>query len=218
MQDCGTQLCAPGDVNCTIRCKTARDLDYHIERNHTTVGIAQKFHSETKLAAFFDANGIVYDRDWTNRISFRDCKNIEGGKVSARPDFFLTSYSAKLQVVFLVGNDEMQHRYYECDSARVHNIVQALDQTAEFKDVPIVYVRFNPHSYWRDGVLFSHTLEAGHRILLETIHTISREDIRPGLNLVYVHYDQTDGELDIYRDTSENVFATLHKTCVLRTV
>jgi len=218
MQEGGTQIFKEDGICCTVRTQTEQDMAYHIERNHTVEGIGRKFHSETKLAAFFDSKNIVYDRDWANRVSFRSCKSIEGGHVSARPDFFLLQKSADLNVVFLVGNDEFEHRFYPCDSRRTHNIVQALEQTSEFRSVPIVYVRFNPHHHWRDNKLFSYSLEQGHDILLNTIESVQKEDIRPGLNLVYVHYDQTEGQLDIFRDTKENDFAELHKGCVIKLV
>jgi hypothetical protein len=218
MQDGGTQIWKEGDIRCSIRTLTNRDMMYHIERHHTEEGIASKFASENKLAQFFDSKNVLYDRDWANRISFTTCKSIEGNRVSARPDFRLLQRSIELEAVFLVGNDEFEHRFYACDSQRMHNIVQALEQTLEFKGVPIVYCRFNPHSYWKDGVLHSHKLERGHEILWQTIQYIKKEDIHPGLNLVYVHYDQTDGKLDIFENTTDNDYALLHKACVIKIV
>lgn len=218
MQDGGTQLCQTGDVCCNVRTLTEFDMLYHIERNHTIEGIAMKFQSETKLAHFFDLKGVLYDRDWTNRICFNGCKAIEGRQVSARPDFYLLNESVELGVVFLVGNDEFEHRYYACDSQRVHNIVQALEQTSEFRNIPIVYIRFNPHHYWRNSVLCSHSLENGHSILWRTIKSIRKDDIHPGLNLVYVHYDMTNDKLDIFESAEDNDYALLHKECIIKLV
>jgi len=218
MQDGGTQVWKEGDIRCSIRTLTEQDMMYHIERNHTKEGIASKFDSENKLSQFFDSKNTLYDRDWANRICFTTCKSIEGNRVSARPDFRLLQRSIELEVIFLVGNDEFEHRFYACDSQRMHNIVQALEQTPEFRGVPIVYCRFNPHSYWKDGILHSHKLERGHEILWQTIQSIKKEDIHPGLNLVYVHYDQTDGKLDIFENTTDNDYALLHKACVIKIV
>jgi hypothetical protein len=47
----------------------------------------------------------------------------------------------------IVGCDEFQHRRYPCDLQRTWNILSALDQTDEFKSVPILYLRVNPHFY-----------------------------------------------------------------------
>jgi len=218
MQDGGTQLWAGGDILCSIRTKTALDMDVHIERNHTTEGIGKKLHSETKLAEFFKSKNIAIERDWMNYIKFKYCKNIEGNSTSARPDFFLPEYSALLKAIVIIGNDEFAHRKYPCDFRRVYNIVQALQQTDEFKDVPILYIRFNPHGYHRDGMFYSHSLAIGHEILLCTLQNINVTELKRGLNLVYIHYDQTDGKLDIFKPNEENNYGELLNDCILLTV
>ena len=214
MQDGGLQICTNGDIQCTIRCKTERDLHYHIQRHHTEEGIAKKFHSETKLAEFFDSNGIKYERDWMNRISFRSCKNIEGGKQSARPDFFLVEKSVELGCIFLVGNDEFAHRQTKCEFQRLYNIMQALQQADGFKDVPIVYVRFNPHFYRIDGKFYDLPLEKAHAILLEKINSITKEHITKSTNLLYVNYDMQDGKLCIF-EGDEDDYSQLYRETVI---
>jgi len=218
MQDGGDQQCGETDIPCSIRTKTARDMDVHIERNHTVEGIGKKLQSETKLAEFLKSKDIAIERDWMNYIKFTYCKNIQGDSTSARPDFFLSEYSALLNAIVLIGNDEFGHRQYPCDLKRVFNIVQALQQTKEFTDVPILYIRFNPHGYHRDGVYYSHSLAMGHEILLCTLQNITAAELKRGLNLVYIHYDQTDGELDIFKPNEENNYGEVLKDCVLLTV
>lgn len=213
MQDGGTQLWSEGDILCNIRCKMALDLDLHIERNHTFEGIGRKLHSETKLAEFLTSNNIAFDRDWLNHIRFTNCKNIEGGYSSARPDFFLPEESARLGAVTLIGNDEFAHRQYSCDLKRTFNIVNALEQTDEFKGVPILYIRFNPHAYHRDGVHYSHPLNVGHQVILSTLQKIV--NLKPGLNLVYIHYDRTNGLLDVLKQDEGNDFTQILKECLL---
>jgi hypothetical protein len=213
MQDGGTQLYQPGDVQCMIRCDTQRDMDFHIERNHTVEGIGKKLQSETKLAEFFTSKGMPFDRDWVNRLSFKNCNNIEGKQSSARPDFFLPVESARLKAIVIVGNDEFCHRYTSCDLRRTWNIVQSLDQTEEHKDVPILYIRLNPHAYRRDGIYFNHSLASVHKLLLKTLKKI--QSVKPGLNLVYIHYDRTDGQLDIFKANEDDDFGPILKDCVL---
>ena len=214
MQDGGTQLWAQGNLVCSIRCKNERDMEYHVERNHTVEGIGKKLHSETKLAEFFTAKDVPFDRDWTNRITFNGCKNIEGGHSSARPDFFLPAESARLGALVLVGNDEFAHRQYACDFQRVFNITQALEQHPDFKGVPLLYLRFNPHHYWRDAVCFSQPLHVGHELLLSTLRSIT--EVRPGVNLVYVQYDRTEGVLDIPFRRHERLRLHLRVMCFQR--
>jgi hypothetical protein len=176
-------------------------------------GIGKKFQSEAKLAAFLTTNNIAFDRDWANRINFKTCDNIQGGHASARPDFYLPEWSARLGCVVLIGNDEFAHRKYACDFRRIWNIATALEQTDEFAGVPILYIRFNPHHYFRDGVCFSHDLEDSHATLLETLQSI--ESVQPGVNLVYIHYDRTDNVLDIFNEDPENDYPQLFEDCVM---
>jgi len=209
--DNSTELFENNGLPCSIRCKTSLHLDYHIQRNHTIDGIASKFESETKLAKFFDQHNISYDRDWLNLISFKGCKNIESGSVSARPDFYLHAYSVKLKCIFLVGNDEFAHRHnYPCEFKRMFNIVQALQNVPEQKDIPVVYVRFNPHNFRIDKKYFDRKLELGHDLLLRTIDSFT--DLRPGLNLIYVQYDMTNNQLEVFRDNDD--YSRLLQPCV----
>ncbi len=84
-QDGETQLWQDGDVKCTILFDVKQKGTWIII---TTEGIGAKLESETKLAEFFDAMQIQYDRDWVNRISFKQCQAIKGKQSSPRSDFF----------------------------------------------------------------------------------------------------------------------------------
>ena len=218
MQDCGLQLAQEqGDLQCTIRCNTLLDLDYHIQRHHTEEGIARKFHSEQKLAEFFQSRDISFDRDWLNRVAFQTCKNIEGHKQSARPDFYLHAKSAELGCVFLVGNDEFAHRQTKCEFQRMFNIANALEQTSEFAGVPIVYVRFNPHFYHKDGKLFDMPLDKAHDLLLNTINSFTRVPHK-GVNLVYVNYDTRDNKLCIFDESHDDDYCHLFQDTVVANI
>ncbi len=221
MQDYGFQKCSKSDVCCTVRCATLRHMDYHIQRNHTQEGISAKFESETKLAAFLALNEISFDRDWLNIIQFSNCKNIEGRKSCARPDFYLHAKSAQLKAIVIICNDEFAHRQYKCDFQRIWNIVHALQQTIDFKDVPIIFIRLNPHFYTIGGKFFDPPLTHVHQKLLQTIQCLSETDIKHGVNLIYINYSQLlTGELCIFEeDASEpNDYAKLYKPCVIKIV
>ena len=214
LQDSGTQVWTPGDVACSVRSKTARHRDFHIQRNHTVEGLARKLESETKLAVFFATKGLSIDRDFLNMVQFKSCQNIEGKRSHARPDFHLVEESARLGAIVLVGNDEFAHRQYACDFQRLFNIANALEQVPEFKGVPLLYMRFNPHHFTRDGKYFDMPLSTAHELLFSTIKDIST--VKPGVNLVYINYDMTDGRLDVF-NTTENDYATLYEPCVVGT-
>lgn len=215
MQDGNTQPWSEGLVRCDIRTKTKQQLEDHVQKYHTVKGITRKFESEQKLAFFFSSKQIKYDRDWTNRINFTTCKSMSGDRTHARPDFFLPSETARLNAVVLVGNDEMQHKYYQCEFERVFNIVNALEQTEDFHSVPIVYFRFNPHSYKRGNVLYDHPLSQAHEILWHTVQNFQPSQVKPGVNLVYIHYDCDDkGMLTLFEKEETNDFRRIFEDCV----
>ncbi len=215
MQDGGTQLACRGDIACSIRCKYQHDIDYHIEKQHTTTGISQKNLSENALAIFLTLNGIEFNRDWINRINFKLCNNapIEGGHVSARPDFFLPIESARLNAIVIICNDEFAHRRYSCELQRIFNIANSLQRNKNFENIPLVLIRFNPHYFKRDGIFHSTNLEVGHKLLLDTLKTMP--PLHEGVNLVYIQYDRTNGVLDIFGEDPENDYVQLFQKCVL---
>lgn len=214
----------PTGIACFVRCKTVQDLDYHIGYHHTVEGIAAKFHSETQLAKFFEAQGILYDRDWTNLIQFKGCDTIEGSRVHARPDFYLPIFSSILKCIVLVGNDEFAHRQTKCEFQRIWNIVHALQQTNEFRDVPLLYIRFNPHHYRVGDKFFDVKLEMGHKKLLDCLQSLTAHDIRPGVNLIFIQYDQdAEGNLRVFEQDEDDdkiaiPYSDLYRECVIRIV
>jgi hypothetical protein len=214
MQDGGTQNCSKSDIPCTVRCKTKLDLEYHIERNHTVTGLANKFESETKLAEFLTRKNINFTRDQENTIRFTTCKNIDFGKKSARPDFYLICKSAELGVYFILENDEFAHRRSSCDFQRLYNIVIALREK-EKEIVPIVFLRFNPHHFQRNGVYHSMSLKDGHEKLYKVIQSITREQLIHDVNLIYVNYDRTDDKLDVFKDVEIGEYAEFFEKYVI---
>jgi hypothetical protein len=221
MQDAGCEIWkeGAGALKCTIRTKTSAHMDYHVQKNHTLEGLSQKLESETKLAKFFDAQGVPFYRDWENIINFRSCQGIEGNRFHARPDFYLPTYSAILEAVVIVGNDEFAHRRYACDFQRVFNIVQSLQQTENFKDVPLLYIRFNPHFCKKDGTVYDLPLDVKHVALMGMLQSLKKEDLpRNQVSLVYMYYDITNDELDVFKEDETNDYAKLYKDCVLRII
>ncbi len=215
MQDGGDQLFIQGDIRCSIRCKTERDMEIHIQNNHTQEGLHKKLQSEEKMAQFLKVNNIEFSREWFNFIGFKNCGNVEGNKQSARPDFFLLEESTRLGALVFLENDEFSHRLEACDFQRIFNIVNSLDQTEEFQDLPILFIRFNPHHYRKDGKYFDPSLKSSHELMLSTLREITK--VKEGVNLVYINYDSTNGELDIFKDI-ENDYAKIYKDCVLLSV
>ncbi len=77
--------------------------------------------------------------------------------------------SARLNAVVLCGNDESAHRSYPRDFQRTWNIVQALEQTNEFRGAKILYIRFNPHVFRKGKTFFDSKLEDAHKLIFKTL-------------------------------------------------
>jgi hypothetical protein len=218
MQSGGVDQFTGSGLACDIRTQSEEKMLVHKKNNHTLEGLGKKLHSETKMAEFFDSQEIKYDRDWCNRIAFKDCKHIEGNKFSARPDFFLPSESARLGALVIIGNDEFMHRQYPCEFQRVFNIANSLDQTPEHKGVPLVYFRVNPHSYRKNQKYIDPPLDVVHNVMWNTVQSLTKECIKPGVNLVFINYDTTNGNLDLFEKDTSNDYTQLYRHCVLRIV
>ena len=229
MVDGGTQLYATAGahvIECTIRCKTAFDLEYHIEYQHTTNGLAAKHKSEAKLAEFLTKHNIPFDHDWENRIkSDPSCYEFMGKRLSARADFYLLVLAAILKVHALLGNDEFGHRMNACDFERVHNIVHSLALRTDGQTVPLLYIRFNPHRYTKDGVQYDQSLAEGHARLHKVLLQLANGTIpinSEGVSLIYVNYDCTtiDGRLvvDVLHSAEVGTYAHQFKDSVIHVV
>jgi len=212
-----------GELKCYIRCKGKRQMDTHIQRSHTLEGLNKRLKTENQMADLFDKHNIPYDRDYQNLISHSACpslKNMFTGKYS-RPDFHLYTMQATHNIICLVGNDEFSHRVYCCDFDRILKITTALSSTSEFFNVKVLYIRFNPHFFYQNGVIHDPNLDSRHFTLLNVIKQVCNGDIRineNGLSLIYLFYDRdSDGELLIFKNaTPENKeFAVSIRPCVL---
>src|SRR6185369_15206681 len=101
-------------------------------------------------------HNVAFERDWSNFINFKQCQSMEGGKKSARLDFFLPEESQRLQCLVAIENNEYQHVSYACELQRIFNCANALEQTDEHRGSKLLIINFNPHHYTRDGKRFSH--------------------------------------------------------------
>lgn len=212
----------PLGARCAVQCDTLLDMNHHIQHCHTASSLATRYSTETQLAQFFDTRGIPYDRDWVNRLNFKGCSNMEGNRLSARPDFYLPTFSAELGCVVLCGNDEMAHRHYPCEFQRIWNIAHSLQQVDAFRDVPLLYIRFNPHRFRIGKQNYECTIEQGHAKLLQCLSSLTKSDIRPGVNLIYIQYDRDEtGRLRVFSQPDDDQhggthYRDLYESCVIR--
>lgn len=206
-------------VKCGDRFKSGREYESHVKKCHTKEGIEKKrFKSELQMKNMFDKHEIKYDHDRTNRISFT-CGNasVSDKNSCAYIDFRLVELQKTNFIVF-VGNDEKQHRQYPCDLQRVANIYSSLCVGYASKELTFVYIRFNPHRYQVNGIVFDPTLDIRFRKLRKVLDDIkdSESDISKKIkighvNLLYMFYDIIDNRLAIYNNSEINDYKSLYE-------
>ena len=123
--------------------------------------------------------------------------------------------SQELNCVFLVCNDEFAHRRNTREFAIIHDLQKAFGENPDFQDLPIVMVRFNPHSYHIDGKLYDNTIDDGHQKLQKCISGLSKDQLKHKLNLIYIQYDMTGGKLDVFANDKPDEHRHLYRDCVI---
>jgi hypothetical protein len=177
------------------------------------------------MAGFFDRSSIKFDRDFKNIVAHSSCAGLKkyfSGSYS-RPDFHLYEFQRR-GVVVLVGNDEFSHRRYSCEFDRTLKISSAISACPEFFNVPVLYIRFNPHYYTADGALYDPPLNERYIKLSEVLDTVKNGTIvlknPTGLNLLYMFYDtDSAGELVVFNKGCSNTdkeFAMALVDCIVK--
>ena len=213
------------DIKCTTRCQRADQLERHVQMCHTKDGIASRLRTEQQMADLFTKNNIKFDRDAQNMVRHSSCQTLKQyfkGHYS-RPDFHLFQLQSEIGAIVLVGNDEFAHRRYDCEFDRMIKIYSAISTTKEFMNVPLIYIRFNPHHYEVDGILHDPPLCDRQRDILSTIDGLRTGKIKfnkGGLSVIYMFYDvDSDGELSVLNDDNvdeENKeFAMVIRDCLV---
>jgi DNA-directed RNA polymerase subunit RPC12/RpoP len=213
-----------GGIKCDTRCKTLQALEYHIQASHTLDGLQKKLDSEGQLAGFFERSNTKFDRDFENIVSHSSCGGLKKyfSGIYSRPDFHLYEFQRR-GVVVLVGNDEFSHRRYSCEFDRTLKISSAISACPDFFNVPVLYIRFNPHYYTVGETLYDPPLRERYIKLAKVLDTISDGTIvlknTTGLNLLYMFYDtDSAGELVVFNkgcSDTDREFAMTLVNCVI---
>ena len=222
MIDFGLQEAKEGDLRCSRRFKDQRSYEYHIQASHTQEGLGKRLKSESRMATLFEANGIPFDRDWGNRVVHKNCDFVKHnfGGTSTRPDFQILS--AK-NMILLIGNDEFAHRRNGCDLDRTLKITTALS-AGSVGNLPIVYIRFNPHYYTKADIFYDPHLDVRHNALIGIIDELLNGTMQinvEGLSLIYMYYDTDEnGRLSIFAEPQDThaEFAAALEPCVIKIV
>lgn len=202
---------------CQTRCATKEQLAFHIKTNHSDeelVGGQTWEDTENKLALFLQSRDIAFTRDWSNRVVLpSDCRTN-----SARPDFYLHAKSKEAGVAILIDNDEHQHKRYTGELERMRDIERVLQDDEEWKDKPILFVRFNPNTYKIDTATKTQHIDKAHESLLTNIDLCLQKPLHKGLNLLYMYYDTSRGQLDCFQHQIDSSLKTLFQHKILHVV
>jgi hypothetical protein len=94
------------------------------------------FNYKTKQQCVYD-----FIKQTFNELTLVYDKKIEDGCSLRRVDLYL---DIGFQII-IIENDENQHIYYNCENKRLMEI------SKDFNHRPIIFIRFNPDSYFKDG-------------------------------------------------------------------
>jgi hypothetical protein len=97
---------------------------------------------------------------------------------------------------------------------RLYNIVIALREDSK-EIIPIVFLRFNPHHFQRNGIYYSMSLNDGHEKLYKVIQSITCEQLVHDINLIYVNYDRTNDKLDVFNEAKIGDYAEFFEKYVI---
>jgi hypothetical protein len=134
---------------------------------------------------------IPFKREHT--IDFRCFK--QSGTTRARVDFYIDEH---LDCIIFLEIDEHQHKYgYEigCDIARMSRILTSL--TLAGNSLPILFIRYNPHSFKVDGKNRRVLKRDREKQLVKFIQEYKSNESRP-IDIAYMYYDSDTVDGSVY--------------------
>jgi KRAB domain-containing zinc finger protein len=194
------------EKNCGVSYISKSGLLSHFKSIHTLEGQQRKKKEEERIANAFLKAKIDYKRE--HHITFK-CIN----QTCAYIDFFLLINGC---LVF-VEVDEEQHDGYgvSCDIKRMADI--RTSYTIEGCELPILFIRYNPHHFTVDGTTVKVGRSYREQVLVNYIKNITNLKLQP-LSIQYMYYDvDSSNELLIWSDQEypqsmkDLVFPTINK-------
>lgn len=169
---------------CTKSYKCSAHLRRHLDERHgDEMSIARK-RKENQVYDFLKSKFSVLTQ---HRVDFK-CINYDENYCYI--DFLLIHNS----IVFFIEVDEYQHKHYEvvCEVKRMLNVLQSLH--VDGNTLPIVFIRYNPDSYYVDGGKQLVTDNTRLEQLCDFIESFKPERRQ---SIKYMYYNETDGQTDI---------------------
>ena len=155
------------------------------KRIHSPDGEARQKIQEQRVANALKNAGIEFKRE--HRVDFSCIGDSDNSY--ARIDFVIIRNG---HVIFLEV-DEHQHKFgygsISCDMRRMSTIVESL--CLEGNDLPVIFIRYNPHSYTVDGISVSRLKRDRESMLIDILNKSSTYVNKP-LSIMYMFYDTSD--------------------------
>jgi hypothetical protein len=193
---------------CGYKCRRSEHLKGHVKALHTIEGQARHKKEEEQIAKLFDIFDIKFKRE--HRISFDCLQTKEGNASYARIDFIIIMHAR----IYILEVDENQHRFgYEagCDMRRMSRIVESL--RLEGNMLPIIFIRYNPHSFSVDGKSAKVPTKVRQKRLISIIQDpLAIKTEGPTLSIQYMYYDSSDGQANVCNDLEYN--SEIAKCCL----
>lgn len=175
--------------NCQASYISKSGLLSHFKSLHTIEGQQRKKKEEERIANALSKAKIDYKRE--HHITFK-CIN----QTCAYIDFFLIIHGC---LVF-VEVDEGQHDGYgvSCDIKRMSDI--RTSYTIEGCELPILFIRYNPHEFEVDGTVVKIGRKYREEALITYIRNLKNTKLAP-LTIQYMYYNvDSSNELLIWSD------------------
>jgi hypothetical protein len=189
--------------NCNYACTTSGHLTKHIRGCHSATGNARKKKQEVRVETALLKAGYrlwVGSRDILpplgyymreKRVNFR-CNGSNMNCNWANIDFIV---GVKGGVVFLEV-DEHQHKDYmiSCETRRMTTVHEScmLDPAQPLANMPLVFLRYNPHAFRVDGKLGRIPKVNREKKLVEYLKNMSLDSKAAGeLKILYAFYDKS---------------------------
>lgn len=187
---------------CTCSFVTSDELSRHHERIHTDKARVIIKRSEEETYKLLEQYLGIIRREY--HVDF-SCIN----KTFARIDFVYTMND----ILFFIENDENQHKDNDVsyETQRMLDIKLALSECNI--DLPIVWIRYNPHAYKID----SKTIKCSQddrikKVIYYIQECIDNKELLPEVSYCYCFYDVIDNKLCMSnsQEFSEEIKTTIH--------
>lgn len=166
--------------DCDAAFRQGAHLKAHVHYYHTEKGQQERKLEESAVAKALDEAGLDYTGE--HLVQFRCMADVEGR--NARVDFVLIQNG----VVILLEVDEYQHESYSmvCETSRMVKIHEALILGGN--ELPVVFLRFNPHAFKVDGKTKKTTKKTRYAKLIDSIKNLNAAKVPP-FSTQYLYYN-----------------------------